>query len=871
MAKIRKSKLANGVFWLEFPKADLRILCGCPADAVKHMMKRGVIMSYESSDVFHESGPNAILLSDLTVQKGSFANLGEFPVLQMLYRQGMILPDHPGNTGVKPLLLGHSDQLAAQIEYIHRGNYGLLNEEEIIEAGATPEQAKDLMRLKLKFAFGKIANSEDLLDSLVIESEPTLIRNDVYVKRLATNIFEFSYKNEKTVVNLNLDSNELYTPSYTLGRYMAKREYFSVLHSGEGDGWDIERPSMASVIIFQGKIYLIDAGPNIETTLHALGIDISEVEGIFMTHCHDDHFAGLPSLIRSDHRIKFFSTSLVRAATVKKLSALMSLDESRFEQFFDIQDLKNGEWNNVDGLEVHPVISPHPMETTVLFFRAQWGNGYKTYAHLADIASFDVLEGMVTEEDDRPGISRAYCDTIKQAYLTPADIKKIDNGGGLIHGMSKDFIHDESKKIIFAHTSHPLSDKERQIGSGAPFGTVDVLIPSKQDYLYGRAHGYLQSFFPDLPLDQFKLLLNHDVVDFNPEEIIIRDGDEIKDIYFILTGSAEMLDTKTNTVHRMSAGSFIGDMHGLHGAKSTETYRAVSFVKALSFPIDMYREFVKRNDTFQFISMLAQKRDLLQKSWLFGGAISDGIKNAIAATMHVTKETSLLTDYDFVRGYIGLIKEGTVQLKLGDSVFQTLGPGDTLFEEHAVYGMKSIFEPVFSEDAAIAMIPTVTIENIPVVQWKLLETVGRQMRTMTNSPEWDISLLKWRSEYSVGLDSIDEDHKENLKLTGDLIAALETLEGPEKLRPLCNALIKNMQDHFSREEEIFFKAGYSEANSHKIRHTKLIEYAEDILHKCEAPMNKHEAVSIMRFLKRQALLHILLEDRKYASFMARSK
>ena len=37
-------------------------------------------------------------------------------------------------------------------------------------------------------------------------------------------------------------------------------------------------------------------------------------------------------------------------------------------------------------------ISPHPMETTVLFFRTQWGGGYKTYAHLADIASFDVMD-----------------------------------------------------------------------------------------------------------------------------------------------------------------------------------------------------------------------------------------------------------------------------------------------------------------------------------------------------------------------------------------------------------------------------------------------------------------------------------------------
>jgi len=870
MSHIKKSKLASGVFWLEFLGADLRILCGCPADSVKHMMKRGVIMSNEASPVFHESGPNAILLSDLTVQKGSFANLGEFPVLQMLYRQGMILPNHPGNTGIKPLLIGHPDQLAAQIQYIHRGNYGLLNKEEMLEAGTSEDLATDLMRLKLKFAFGKIANSEELLDSLVIENDPTPIRNGVSVRRLGTNIFEFDYKGEQVVVDLNLGQNEQYAPSYNLGHYQVGREYFSVIHSGEGDGWDIERPSMASVITFQGKIYLIDVGPNIETTLHALGIDISEIDGIFMTHCHDDHFAGLPSLIRSDHRIKFYSTALVRHATVKKLCALMALDESRFDYFFDVHNLEDGIWNNVEGLEVKPVISPHPMETTVLFFRTQWGAGYKSYAHMADIASFDVLEGMVSEDDNSPGINRGFCEQIKENYLEPADVKKVDNGGGLIHGMAKDFTEDKSKKIIFAHTARPLNENERQVGSGAPFGTEDILIPSNHDYLFGRAFSFMQSFFPDLPQDQFRLLLNHEVVKFNPEEIILREGQDINYTYFLLTGSAEMLD-QSQTIHRMSAGCFIGDMQGLCDLPANVTYRAVSFVKALKLPMDMYKEFVKRNDVFQTISLLAEKRDLLQKSWLFGGSISDGRKNAIATTMHVTKLTEMLHDYDTVRDYIGLIKEGTVKLKLGDDVVLTLGPGESLFEDHAVYGMESIFNLEFSEHAAIAMIPIVTIQEIPVVQWKLLENIARQMRTLANSENWDNSLLTWRKEYSVGLSAIDKDHQKLLLLTQDLIKALDDNKSVEDLQTLSQALIDYTRIHFDREEKIFLAADYSEAQTHIKKHQSLVDQVDELSTTCATPLSKPQANATVRFLKRWILLHILLEDRKYASFITKNK
>ena len=53
----------------------------------------------------------------------------------MFYRQGMILPNHPGNTGRKPILIGNREQLEAQLNYIYRGNYGLISQAEIEATG----------------------------------------------------------------------------------------------------------------------------------------------------------------------------------------------------------------------------------------------------------------------------------------------------------------------------------------------------------------------------------------------------------------------------------------------------------------------------------------------------------------------------------------------------------------------------------------------------------------------------------------------------------------------------------------------------------------------------------------------------------------
>ena len=59
---MKKENVANGIYWVEIPEADLRILCGCPADSVKHLTKRGFIAPAVKAGVAYETGPNAILL-----------------------------------------------------------------------------------------------------------------------------------------------------------------------------------------------------------------------------------------------------------------------------------------------------------------------------------------------------------------------------------------------------------------------------------------------------------------------------------------------------------------------------------------------------------------------------------------------------------------------------------------------------------------------------------------------------------------------------------------------------------------------------------------------------------------------------------------
>jgi len=733
MASIEKIKIISGVYWIGIPEANLYVLCACPADSVKHMMRTGLIKTIERDGICFESGPNAILLSDVLVQNGHFSNLAEFPVLQMLYRQGMILPNHPNNTGIKPVLIGLDEQITAHMDYIYRGNYGLISEKELMEAGSSQQEAREMMRLKLRFAFNNIRQTNELLDTLPVENEPVEIRNGVFVHRIGFNKYKFMYKDESAIVDMNLSPNKQYNAPFELGFHQIKREYFAVIHSGQGDGWDINRPSMASILMFQGSLYLIDAGPNLLHTLTALGISINEIEGVFHTHAHDDHFAGMTTLIRGDHRIKYYATRLVRASVAKKLGSLMSWKSDRLDQYFDVHELEFNKWNNVEGLEVRPIFSPHPVENSIFTFRAIWDGGYRTYSHFADLTSFDVLRGMVTNNPEENGISHSYFGTVYKEYLKPANLKKIDVGGGLIHGKAEDFKNDQSEKIIMSHTASSFSNKEKEIGSRAPFGMVDVLISTNQDHTMRYAFRYLHAYFPSAPIAELRILLNCNVISFNAGTILVKQDVPNPNIYLILTGTIEMIRSEKDVQQILYAGSLIGELSGYKEKPSNETYCACSYVWALEIPVNLYAEFVRRNNLYHDISAMQKSIDFLQDTWLFGDMVTYPVQNKIAQNITLKSFNEGDNIPDNGESVLILLLEGELVLRSDEKVIETLSPGNFCREETILNEGVQPFTVDVSKLSKVYFIPGKILLDIPVVMWKLLETQEKRLQYRISS------------------------------------------------------------------------------------------------------------------------------------------
>ena len=871
---MQKQRVANGVYWVEIPEADLFVLCGCPADSVKHLMKSGLIAEREKNGVITQSGPNAILLSDTTIQKGSFSNLAEFPVLQMLYLQGMIIPGHPNNTGRKPMIMGLEDQVKSQASYISRGTYGLASQAELVESGASEAMAREVMRVKTWFAFDNIRSTEELLDLRVVDAPAVELRGGAFVRRRGFNRYEFIHGGKSVTVDLNLGETEEYLPTYELGLHTLRREHFSIVHVGEGDGWDVTRPCMGSLICFQGRIYLVDAGPGIQHALTALGIGIKEVAGIFHTHAHDDHFAGLTSLVRSDRRIPYFSSSQVRASVVKKYAALTGRNEVTFYQYFEPRDLPFDSWTTVDGLEVMPVFSPHPVETNVFFFRAPAEKGYRTYAHLADISSFEVLMRMVTDDPSRSGISRSFYDAFTRALLAPANVKKIDVGGGLIHGRAEDFASDRSDAILLSHTSSGLTDAQKKIGSCAGFARQDVLTPAADDYLARDGGRLLANYFPGATARDRAVLAACPARAHAPGEIIQQTGSAADNVHLVLSGEVELLDSRTGLHNRESAGAFIGDLDCAAGEKAVVTCRALSHVTVLRIPCEVYVGFLRRAGLLDELRAVHDNRRILLATWLFGEMVSLPIQIRIARAMvkRSVREDSVIMPAG--RAEILVLTSGLVSVFLGTQAVENLKPGDFFGEETLMRGARELpagwrqrltrhgphlFSARALLDATLYAVPAEAIEDIPVVQWKLMETYERRLKAIRAELRF-----AWQDSYGIGVPEVDDQHRALFDAIEELAAVADGRASADGMQKAVERLATLARAHLQYEESLASRApppGYDLVLPEHGEFLRRVETQARLLG--SAPVDALR--TFVEYLKDWIIDHTLLEGRQFSS------
>ena len=125
-----------------------------------------------------------------------------------------------------------------------------------------------------------------------------------------------------------------------------------------------------------------------------------------------------------------------------------------------------------------------------------------------------------------------------------------------------------------------------------------------------------------------------------------------------------------------------------------------------------------------------------------------------------------------------------------------------------------------------------------------------------------MAFFVWDDSYSVGIKSIDNQHRNLIELTDRLHEAMKMGKGNEVIGGILSSLIEYTVTHFSDEEKLMRTAGYPAYPAHHQIHEDLVRQVKDFQQKFLSG-NTLLNVELMTFLKTWLINHIKGEDKKY--------
>jgi hemerythrin len=92
-----------------------------------------------------------------------------------------------------------------------------------------------------------------------------------------------------------------------------------------------------------------------------------------------------------------------------------------------------------------------------------------------------------------------------------------------------------------------------------------------------------------------------------------------------------------------------------------------------------------------------------------------------------------------------------------------------------------------------------------------------------------MTLLTFKPEYSVGIDSMDHEHRQLIRLINELYEEMKDRHDPASIEQFLGDIHAAIASHFALEERLMQKAGYEEFEAHKEDHENLLDQIGDMM------------------------------------------
>ena len=131
-----------------------------------------------------------------------------------------------------------------------------------------------------------------------------------------------------------------------------------------------------------------------------------------------------------------------------------------------------------------------------------------------------------------------------------------------------------------------------------------------------------------------------------------------------------------------------------------------------------------------------------------------------------------------------------------------------------------------------------------------------------------LEIVSWSESYATGIEKIDNQHKELMKLTNELYRAC--LSGKDNANSAFKEAMRRMVEyvrfHFSDEQKLLERVKYPDYIEHKRQHDTLVMNILEAVKEFEKG-NKFVPNSFVRTLKDWVFGHIAVLDKTYAFYI----
>ncbi|MFW6278716.1 MAG: bacteriohemerythrin [Bacillota bacterium] len=133
-------------------------------------------------------------------------------------------------------------------------------------------------------------------------------------------------------------------------------------------------------------------------------------------------------------------------------------------------------------------------------------------------------------------------------------------------------------------------------------------------------------------------------------------------------------------------------------------------------------------------------------------------------------------------------------------------------------------------------------------------------------------MFEWEENFSVGVDKIDRQHQELLRIGGELVDAMKNIsqgiDEYDHIRRLLQEMSEYTVEHFKSEEMLMAKHDFPGLESHQKQHQLFVGRLEDInLDNLDRNQEKF-MMDLLDFIANWVENHILEVDSKYGDYFA---